>query len=32
MPRDYKRVLQAIAAAESEGADVGNAVMAVAHG
>jgi glutamate synthase (NADPH/NADH) large chain len=32
MPRDYKRVLQAIAAAESEGEDVGKAVMAVAHG
>jgi glutamate synthase (NADPH) large chain len=32
MPRDYKRVLQAIATAESEGEDVGKAVMAVAHG
>ncbi|HVQ99337.1 MAG TPA: glutamate synthase subunit alpha, partial [Mycobacterium sp.] len=32
MPRDYKRVLQAIATAESEGKDVGKAVMAVAHG
>jgi glutamate synthase (NADPH/NADH) large chain len=32
MPRDYKRVLQAIAAAENEGRDVGKAVMAVAHG
>ena len=32
MPRDYKLVLQAIAAAETEGKDVGQAVMAAAHG
>jgi glutamate synthase (NADPH/NADH) large chain len=32
MPRDYKRVLQAIAQAESEGKDVGTAVMAATSG
>ncbi|MBS4728035.1 glutamate synthase large subunit [Mycobacterium sp. SM1] len=32
MPRDYKRVLQAIAEAERTGADVDQAVMAAAHG
>ncbi|HZE16681.1 MAG TPA: glutamate synthase subunit alpha, partial [Mycobacterium sp.] len=32
MPRDYKRVLQAIAEAESTGSDVDQAVMAAAHG
>ena len=32
MPRDYKKVLQAIAQAERDGADVGKAIMAAAHG
>jgi glutamate synthase (NADPH/NADH) large chain len=32
MPRDYKSVLQAIAAAEAAGKDVGEAIMAAAHG
>jgi glutamate synthase (NADPH) large chain len=32
MPRDYKRVLQAIAEAERDGTDVDQAVMAAAHG
>ncbi|MBY0440893.1 MAG: glutamate synthase subunit alpha, partial [Mycobacteriaceae bacterium] len=32
MPRDYKQVLQAIAEAELSGSDVGQAVMAAAHG
>ncbi len=32
MPRDYKRVLQAIAEAERDGADVDKAIMAAAHG
>jgi glutamate synthase (NADPH/NADH) large chain len=32
MPRDYKRVLQAIAEAERDGVDVGKAIMAAAHG
>jgi glutamate synthase (NADPH/NADH) large chain len=32
MPRDYKRVLQAIAEAEAAGADVSKAIMAAAHG
>ena len=32
MPRDYKRVLTAIARAEQEGTDVAEAVMAAAHG
>jgi len=32
MPRDYKRVLQAIAEAESDGLDVDKAIMAAAHG
>ena len=32
MPRDYKRVLQAIAEAERDGEDVDKAIMAAAHG
>jgi len=32
MPLDYKRVLQARAAAEAEGRDVNEAIMAAAHG
>ena len=32
MPRDYKRVLQAIAEAERDGNDVDKAIMAAAHG
>ncbi|CKS13993.1 ferredoxin-dependent glutamate synthase 1 [Mycobacterium tuberculosis] len=32
MPRDYKRVLQAIALAERDGVDVDKAIMAAAHG
>ncbi len=32
MPRDYKSVLQAIAAAEAAGDDVDQAIMAAAHG
>ena len=32
MPIDYKRVLTARAAAEAEGRDVDEAVMAAAHG
>jgi glutamate synthase (NADPH) large chain len=32
MPRDYKRVLQAIAEAEQNGTDVDAAIMAAAHG
>ncbi len=32
MPRDYKRVLQAIAEAERDGADVDKAIMAATHG
>jgi glutamate synthase (NADPH/NADH) large chain len=32
MPRDYKKVLQAIAQAERDGTDVGKAIMAAAHG
>ena len=32
MPRDYKTVLQAIAAAEAAGEDVDQAIMAAAHG
>ncbi|RBQ20389.1 glutamate synthase large subunit [Spongiactinospora rosea] len=32
MPRDYKRVLAARAAAEAEGRDIDEAVMAAAHG
>ncbi|MCV7343495.1 glutamate synthase large subunit [Mycolicibacterium rhodesiae] len=32
MPRDYKAVLQAIAAAEAAGEDVDKAIMAAAHG
>jgi glutamate synthase (NADPH/NADH) large chain len=32
MPRDYKKVLQAIAAAERDGVDVDKAIMAAAHG
>src|SRR5689334_18511255 len=32
MPRDYKRVLQAIAEAERDGVDVDKAIMAAAHG
>jgi glutamate synthase (NADPH/NADH) large chain len=32
MPRDYKRVLQAIAEAERDGIDVDKAIMAAAHG
>ena len=32
MPRDYKKVLQAIAQAERDGANVDKAIMAAAHG
>jgi glutamate synthase (NADPH/NADH) large chain len=32
MPRDYKRVLEAARAAESQGVDVDEAIMAAAHG
>ncbi|MGH3633352.1 MAG: glutamate synthase large subunit [Mycobacterium sp.] len=32
MPRDFKRVLEAMAEAERSGADVGEAIMAAAHG
>jgi glutamate synthase (NADPH/NADH) large chain len=32
MPRDYKRVLMARAAAEAAGRDIDEAVMAAAHG
>ncbi|MBV8350503.1 MAG: hypothetical protein JOZ49_24240, partial [Mycolicibacterium sp.] len=32
MPRDYKRVLEAIAEAEQNGTDVAQAIMAAAHG
>ncbi|OOK71199.1 GXGXG motif family protein [Mycobacterium kansasii] len=32
MPRDYKRVLQAITEAERDGVDVDKAIMAAAHG
>lgn len=32
MPRDYKRVLRAIADAERDGVDVDKAIMAAAHG
>ncbi len=32
MPRDYKRVLQAIAEAESAGEDVDTAIMAASRG
>jgi glutamate synthase (NADPH/NADH) large chain len=32
MPKDYKRVLRAASAAEREGRDVNEAVMAAAHG
>jgi glutamate synthase (NADPH/NADH) large chain len=32
MPRDYKKVLQAIAEAERDGMDVDKAIMAAAHG
>jgi glutamate synthase (NADPH/NADH) large chain len=32
MPKDYKRVMQAASAAEAEGRDVNEAVMAAAHG
>ena len=32
MPRDYKKVLQAIAEAERDGTDVDKAIMAAAHG
>ena len=32
MPRDYKRVLQAIEEAERRGADIDQAIMAAAHG
>ena len=32
MPRDYKRVLQAIAEAERDSVDVDKAIMAAAHG
>ena len=32
MPKDYKRVLIAASAAEREGRDVNEAVMAAAHG
>jgi glutamate synthase (NADPH/NADH) large chain len=32
MPQDYKRVLEAASAAEREGRDVNEAVMAAAHG
>jgi hypothetical protein len=32
MPRDYRRVLEAIADAEERGADVDEAIMAAARG
>lgn len=32
MPRDYKRVLAAISAAEEAGTDVNDAIMAAARG
>jgi glutamate synthase (NADPH/NADH) large chain len=32
MPRDYKRVLEAMAEAEQNGTDVNQAIMAAAHG
>jgi glutamate synthase domain-containing protein 3 len=32
MPRDYKRVLLAMAEAEDNGTDVDDAIMAAAHG
>jgi glutamate synthase (NADPH) large chain len=32
MPKDYKRVLQAMAEAEQNGTDVDQAIMAAAHG
>ena len=32
MPRDYKRVLMARAAAEADGRDIDAAIMAAAHG
>jgi glutamate synthase (NADPH/NADH) large chain len=32
MPKDYKRVLQARAAAERDGRDVNEAIMEAAHG
>jgi glutamate synthase (NADPH/NADH) large chain len=32
MPRDFKRVLEAIAEAEQNGIDVDQAIMAAAHG
>ncbi|RFD27184.1 glutamate synthase large subunit [Mycobacterium uberis] len=32
MPKDYKRVLQAIALAERDGVDIDKAIMAAAHG
>jgi glutamate synthase (NADPH/NADH) large chain len=32
MPRDYKKVLEAIAQAERDGTDVDKAIMAAAHG
>jgi glutamate synthase (NADPH/NADH) large chain len=32
MPKDYKRVLSATMAAEREGRDVNEAVMAASHG
>ena len=32
MPRDYKKVLEAIAKAERDGVDVDKAIMAAAHG
>jgi glutamate synthase (NADPH) large chain len=32
MPRDYKKVLQAIAEAERDGTDIDKAIMAAAHG
>ncbi len=32
MPRDYKRVLQAIAEAERDGVDIDKAIMAASHG
>jgi glutamate synthase (NADPH/NADH) large chain len=32
MPRDYRRVLETIAAAEAAGRDVDQAIMEAAHG
>jgi glutamate synthase (NADPH/NADH) large chain len=32
MPRDYRRVLEAIESAERDGRDVDEAIMAVSHG